>query len=149
MSLKTLMVDTKDAWVSYPGLDGFEVLVANLSRERLVSLRKSCVETRFDRKTRIPIEEINEKKFVSEFTKATLKDWKGLKYSYLEELMLVNLNNVMDLEASVPYSQDDAEILVNNSSDFDTWLNSVVFDLDNFRSKRDGRAMEKTREVSE
>lgn len=132
--LKSLMVDTKDAWVEYPGLRGFEVLVANQSRQQLINLRKKCMISKFDRKSRAPVETLDEEKFVAEFTRATIKDWKGLKKGHLEELLLVNLDG-QDKEEEVPYSPEDAEALVANSGDFDQWLNEVVFDLDNFRSK--------------
>ena len=33
------------------------------------------------------------------------------------------------------YSEENAQTLVENSSEFDNWLNEVVFDLENFRSK--------------
>ena len=148
VNLKSLMVDTKSAWVSYPGLDKFEVEVVNLSRERLMALRKSCVETKFDRKTRSPIEDLNEKKFVREFTNATINDWKGLTLTCVEQLMLVDIS-AEDPEAEMPYSKDNAELLVSNSADFDTWLNEVVFDLENFRSERVGRPLEHTGEVAE
>ena len=135
--LKNLMVDTKSAWVEYPGLRGFEVEIANISRQHLISLRKKCMITRFDRKTKAPIEELDEVKFVSEFTKATVKNWKGLKTSYLEDLLLVDLSD-QDPDAEIPFSLDDAEALVSNSGDFDSWLNDNVFDLQNFRTVRDG-----------
>lgn len=148
LNLKSLMVDMKSAWVSYPGMDGFEVEVVNLGREKLVTLRKSCVETKFDRKTRTPIEELNEKKFIRAFTDATVKNWKGLKLSYIEQLMLVDID-AQNPETELPYDQDNAELLVSNSADFDTWLNEVVFDLENFRTKRDGRGVVQTGAVAE
>lgn len=148
MNLKNLMVDTKEAWVAYPGLNGFEVNVVNLGRERLVALRKSCVETSFDRKTRLPQETLNEKKFVRAFTDATVKGWRGLKLSYLEQLMLVDISSE-DPDAELPYNQDNAELLVSNSADFDTWLNEVVFDLEQFRSKRDRADVGTSGEVAE
>ena len=139
--LKNLMVDTKSAWVEYPGLRGFEVEIANISRQHLISLRKKCMITRFDRKTKAPIEELDEVKFVSEFTKATVKNWKGLKTSYLEDLLLVDLSD-QDPDAEIPFSLDDAEALVSNSGDFDSWLNDNVFDLQNFRTVRDGDSVD-------
>lgn len=139
--LKTLMVDTKSAWVEYPGLRGFEVEIANLSRPEMIALRKRCIETVFDRKTRAPIEKLNEEKFVAEFTKASVKNWRGLKIKHLEELLLVNIDD-QDPDADVPFSLDDAEALVSNSGDFDQWLNENVFDLQNFRSKRKGGDVE-------
>ncbi len=134
--LKSLMVDTKEAWVEYPGLRGFEVQVVNLSRQQLINLRKGCMITKFDRKSRAPIETLDEEKFVAEFTRATIKNWKGLKTKYLEELLLVNIDG-QDPEADIEYSPEDAEALVSNSGDFDQWLNEVVFDLQNFRSRAD------------
>ena len=91
MKLAELLVDTKLAWIEFPGCEGFEVEVANLSRKELVNLRKKCLKTRFDRKTRQAEEELDDEKFVNEFTKATIKNWKGFKLKYLEDLLLVDL----------------------------------------------------------
>lgn len=128
------MVDTKDAWVEFPGCEGFEVQVVNLARKEIQSLRKRCVTTKFDRKTRQPIEELDDEKFIAEFTKATVKGWKGFKLKYLEEFMLVDLKGA-DPESLLEYSQDNAAMLVENSASFDGWLNDVIFDLENFRSR--------------
>ena len=93
MELKSLLVDSKTAWVEFPGLEGFEVELANLSRKELVNLRKNCSSNKFNRKTRsINEESLDENKFVSEFSKATIKGWKGLKLKYLEDLILVDLS---------------------------------------------------------
>ena len=44
------------------------------------------------------------------------------------------------MSKELAYSEDNAEILVSQSTEFDTWLNEVVFDLDNFRSPGEGRS---------
>lgn len=134
MNLSELMVDTKSAWVEYPGCDGFEVEVVNLSRPELTALRKRCVITKYDKATRKPVEELNEDKFIESFTKATIKNWKGFKYKYLQDFLLVDLSAV-DPEAELPFSTDNAKLLVTNSSEFDTWINDCVFDLANFRTE--------------
>ena len=137
MDLKNLLVDSKTAWVEFPGLDGFEVELANLSRKELVALRKRCVTNKFDRKTRAFNEELDESKFVKEFTQATVKGWRGLKLAMLEDLILVDLKG-QEPETEMPYNQENAQVLVENSSEFDNWLNEVVFDLENFRSGSEG-----------
>lgn len=138
MNLSELMVDTKSAWVEYPGCDGFEVEVVNLSRPELTALRKRCITTKFDKNTRQPVEELNEDKFIAEFTKATIKNWKGFKYKFLQDFVLVDLSGV-DPESELPFNQDNAKLLVTNSSEFDTWVNSVVFDLAHFRGTAKSR----------
>lgn len=146
--LKNLMVDSKSAWVEYPGLPGFEVEVATLSRQELIALRKGCLTTKFDRRTHQKVEELDEPKFIKKFTQATVKNWRGLKYSYVEQLIPADISSV-DADDEMPFSHEDAVLLVSNSGDFDSWLNDTVSDLDNFRTKREGGTLGKTQEVAE
>ncbi len=146
MDLKKLMVDTKAVWVDFPGLKGFEVEVANLSRKELTGLRKRCTTTKFDRKTRQAVEDLNEEKFVTEFAKAVIRNWKGLTLEHLETLLLVDIEGE-DPKKELEYSEDNAETLVSSSSEFDTWLNEVVFDLDNFRTGSKGPTSKAPRKV--
>ena len=142
MELKNLLVDSKTTWVEFPGLDGFEVELANLSRKELVNLRKRCTQNKFNRKTRQFEETLDDDKFVIEFTNATVKSWKGLKLKYLEDMILVDLKG-QDPEKEMNYSEENAQVLVENSTEFDNWLNEVVFDLENFRTeepKKDTKA---------
>ena len=147
MELKNLLVDSKTTWVEFPGLDGFEVELANLSRKELVALRKRCTQNKFNRKTRQFEEILDYNKFIKEFTLATVKRWKGLKLKYLEDLVLVDLKG-HDPDNEMPFDMNNATELVENSSEFDNWLNEVVFDLENFRSKAQETVVQKTKAVS-
>ena len=146
MELKSLLVDSKTTWVEFPGLDGFEVELANLSRKELVNLRKRCTQNKFNRKTRAFEESLDDDKFVKNFTEATVKSWKGLKLNYLEDLVLVDLGG-QDGEKELPFSIENALQLVENSSEFDNWLNEVVFDLENFRTSEQAKNREKIKTV--
>ena len=134
MELKSLLVDSKTTWVEFPGLDGFEVELANLSRKELVNLRKRCTQNKFNRKTRQFEETLDDDKFIVEFTNATVKGWKGLQLKYLEDMILVDLKG-QDPTKVLEYSEENAQVLVENSTEFDNWLNEVVFDLENFRTQ--------------
>ena len=147
MKLEELMVDTKSAWVEYPGSPGFEVQVNNLSRKELLNLRKRCTINKFDRKTRTMEEEMDDDKFIHEFTDATIKSWKGFKLKFLEDLILVDLKTE-DPESFLDFTLENAELLVTNSTEFDNWLNEVVFDLANFRGGTKKRVVGTTREVA-
>ena len=146
MELKSLLVDSKTTWVEFPGLDGFEVELANLSRKELVALRKRCTQNKFNRKTRQFEEQLDDNKFVKEFTEATVRGWKGLKLKYLEDLVLVDLKG-NDPEKELPFDMTNATELVENSAEFDNWLNEVVFDLENFRSKAQETVVQKTKAI--
>ena len=140
------MVDTKAVWIDFPGLKGFEVEVANLSRKELTGLRKKCTTTKFDRKTRQAVEDLDEEKFITEFSRSVIKNWKGLTLEHLETLILVDIDG-QDPKTELEFTSDNAETLVSSSTEFDTWLNEVVFDLDNFRTGSKDRTSGKAGKV--
>ena len=146
MELKSLLVDSKTTWVEFPGLDDFEVELANLSRKELIALRKRCTQNKFNRKTRAFEEVLDDDKFLEQFTNATVKSWKGLKLKYLEDLVLVELGS-NDPEKEMPYTKENAIQLVENSNEFDNWLNEVVFDLEHFRSAEQAKAKGQIRAI--
>jgi hypothetical protein len=147
MELKSLLVDSKTTWVEFPGLEGFEVELANLSRKELMALRKKCTTNKFNRKTRAFEENLDDNKFVKEFSLSTVKGWRGLKLEYLEDLLLVDLKG-QDPTKELEWTEENAIQLVENSSEFDNWLNEVVFDLENFRTGSKGKDTGETETIS-
>jgi len=135
ISLASLMTPSKTVTLDFPGYAGMSVDLTYLAREELVKLRKKCVTTKFSKKTRQPEEELNEDKFLLEYCKAVIKGWKGLKYRYLEELLLVDISE-LDPNDELPYTSENAELLMKNSGDFDTWVTETVSDLENFTSNK-------------
>ena len=135
VSLASLMTPSKTVAIDFPGYTGMSVDLCYLAREELVKLRKKCVTTKFNKKTRQPEEELDEDKFLLEYCKAVIKGWKGLKYRYLEELLLVDIS-ALDPEDELIYTQENAELLMKNSSNFDTWVTETVSDLENFTGNK-------------
>ena len=135
VSLASLLTPSKTVTVDFPGLDGFSVDLCYLAREELVKLRARCLSQKFNKKTRAFEEALDDDKFLVEYCKSVIKGWKGLKYKYLEKMLLVNLTGV-DKEGELAYSAEDAEILMKNASDFDTWVTETVGDLENFTQSK-------------
>ena len=135
VSLASLMTPSKTVNIDFPGYTGMSVLLCYLAREELVKLRKKCLSTKFNRKTHQPEEDLDEDKFLTEYCKAVIKGWSGLKLSYLEELLLVDTDG-MDLDSELTYSQEEAEILMKNSGSFDTWVTDTLGDLENFTKNK-------------
>ena len=131
ISLSSLMTPSKTVSIDFPGYSGMKVSLCYLGREELLKLRKRCVTTKFDKRTRQPEEVLDEEKFLVEYCKGVIKTWSGLKFSYLEELLLVDVS-AYDSEDELPYTQDNAELLMKNSATFDSWVTDTVGDLENF-----------------
>ena len=131
VSLKSLLTPSKTVEVDFPGLEGFTVKLTYLAREELLKLRNKSVSQKFNKKTRAYEEQLDNDKFLTEYCKAIIKGWKGLKYKYLEELLLVDISQ-LDPEEELVWNNENAELLMKNSSDFDEWVSETVGELENF-----------------
>ena len=131
-NLSDLLTPSKEATIEFPGYDGFNVKLTYLAREELLKLRKKSISTKINRRTRQPEEELNEEVFLKEYTKAVIKGWSGLKMKYLVQLIPVDEDKIADMEKELPYSLENAQIMMENSNDFDAWLTETVGDLANF-----------------
>ena len=135
VSLASLMTPSKTVAIDFPGYAGMSVDLCYLAREELVKLRKKCVTTKFNKKTRQPEEELDDDKFLLEYCKAVIKGWKGLKYQYLEELLLVDVS-ALDPNDELKFTQENAELLMKNSTTFDSWVTETVSELENFTGNK-------------
>tara|TARA_B110000977_G_C10965659_1_gene450295 strand:+ start:502 stop:924 length:423 start_codon:yes stop_codon:yes gene_type:complete len=135
VSLASLMTPSKTVTIDFPGHVGMTVDLCYLAREELVKLRKKCVSTKFSKKTRQPEEILDEDRFLVEYCKGVIKSWSGLKYRYLEELLLVDVS-AFDPDDQLAFTHDNAELLMKNSTDFDTWVTETVSDLENFTGNK-------------
>jgi len=131
ISLKTLLVPSKEVEVEYPGMPGFKVNVSFLSRETLVNIRKKATKTTF--KNRQPQEELNDELFLQLYVQSAVKGWKGLKLSYLEQLAPVDLSG-QDMNDELEYSEENALFLMKSSANFDAFISETVTDLGNFQA---------------
>ena len=135
VSLASLMTPSKTVTMDYPGIDGFTVDITYLAREELLKLRNRCLKQKFNKKTRQFEEELNDDRFLTEYVKGVIQSWSGLKYSRLEELLLVDVSHLSP-EDELPFSQENAELLMKNAPDFDTWVTETVSDLENFTDSK-------------
>ena len=92
-----------------------------------------CIK--FNKKIGAFEEALDEDKFLEVYVKEVIKGWKGFKYKYLEDILLVNLGD-LDPEDELKFTQENAELLMKNSPDFDTWVTESVGDLENFTKTR-------------
>lgn len=131
ISLKTLLVPSKEVEVDYPGLPGFKVKLSFLSRETLLNIRKKATKTTF--KNRQTSEELNDELFLQLYAQASIKGWKGLKLRDLEQLVPVDISG-QDPEDELEFTEENALFLMKNSSNFDAFVSETVTDLGNFQN---------------
>jgi hypothetical protein len=135
VSLESLMTPSKTVTIDFPGYPGFTVDLTYLAREELIGLRKKCLSTKFNKKTHTPEEILDEDKFIVNYTNAVIKGWKGLKYRYLEEFLLVDVSQ-FDPDDELVYTAENAQTMMKNATGFDSWVTETVGDLENFTGSK-------------
>ena len=136
VSLKSLMTPSKTVEFDYPGCKGFRVSLCYLAREELIKLRTRCVTQVFNKKTRSYQEELDDDKFLTEYTKAVVKGWNGFQLSYAKNMLLLGDLSPEQETQELEFTQDNVEVLMKNSNDFDTWVTEQVGDLENFTQSK-------------
>lgn len=136
LNLSDIITSSKTANMEFPGFDGFNVNLAFLSRDEMIKLRKKAVNTKINRRTRQPEEVLDEDVFLKEYIKAVVKGWTGLKFEFLVQLIPVDESNITDMNATLPFSAENAEALMKNSTEFDSWVTEMVGDLANFTKNK-------------
>ena len=136
VSLKTLMTPTKTVEFDYPGCEGFKVKLCYLAREELMKLRTRCVSQVFNKKTRGYEEQMDDDKFLTEYTQAVIKGWSGFKLGYAKNMLLLGDLTPEQEKTELDFSHENVEILMKNSADFDTWVTEQVGDLENFTQSK-------------
>lgn len=132
MNIAALVLESKSVTFDHPIYEGFSVELNYLSKTKMASLRKQCVETKFDPNLGVPSQVLNQEEFNKTFCTEVIKSWKGLTVGYLASMLLIDETGLA-LEDEVSYSTENAVTLLTQSTAFDDWVNSCLSDLNNFR----------------
>lgn len=133
MNIAQLAIPTKVVEAEFPGIPGFVVKLSFISRALTKDITKEATVTKMDPTYMKPIQEIDSDKFVEIFCKKSIIGWSGLTIEGLSNLLLIAPSDTPEEE--VPFNLENAIYLMKNSTVFDAWVNSVVFNLDQFRAK--------------
>lgn len=132
MELANMLVKSKTVEMEYPGFPDFKVSVAYLTRDELLKLRERCTTQKFNKKSHKPEEETDNDLFQELYIAAVIKGWTGFKYKYVLKMLPVDPETIEDVEAELPFSDKNAEILMKNCTDFDSWISTQLEDVENF-----------------
>jgi len=122
------MVTEKITEVDFPDIDGFKVQLCYVGRDRMMKIRNQALVYKFNKRTRQREEEVDNDKFLELYSEAVIKGWSGLNVRGLATLLPIDTSG-SDAKEDVPYSPDDALLLLKNSTIFDQF---VTDSLNNF-----------------
>ena len=117
--------------VEYPEIDGFVISLVYLNRDELTKIRNKSLSYKFNKRTRQREEEIDNDKFLEEYTKKAIKGWKGLFVKDLPQLLPIDMTNA-DPQEEILYNEEEALQLIKNSTVFDQFITDAMQDYEQF-----------------
>lgn len=132
LNLKTLVVTATEADFKFNICEGMTVTIAYANKALLSSLREGSMVQKFDPETSAPYRELDMKKYLSLYTRAVVKNWKGFTGAHLASLVLINEDDI-DLDAEIDFDPETVDFLMEQSPVFDAWVVATAKQLSNFR----------------
>lgn len=133
------MISDKIIEVEFPDSNGFFVNLAYLSRDKLVKIRNRSLVVKFNKRSRQREEEVDNEKFLEEYSREVIKGWRGLTIRELARIMPIETNGA-NLDQQVPYTEEDALALLQGSPIFDQFVTDCMNDFELFeREKADAQ----------
>jgi len=133
--IKNMMINEKVVEVEFPDSDNFYVSLSYLSREKLLKIRNRAMVIKFNKRSRQREEEIDNDKFLEEYSREVIKGWRGLTLRELSRILPVETAG-QDLEKEIPYSEEDALELLRNSTIFDQFVTDSMNDFEAWENDR-------------
>lgn len=132
MNLKDLVIDTRAVEVAFPGFENFKVKLQFISRSTSKRLLEESEVKEFKGGQLVNIRRDDEV-FSKKYVEHGIIGWSGLTLDIASHLLLIDIDG-KDPETVVPFSQDNAVMLLKNSVAFNTFIDASVFDLEVFRN---------------
>jgi hypothetical protein len=133
------MISDKIIEVEFPDSNGFFVNLAYLSRDKLVKIRNRSLVVKFNKRSRQREEEVDNEKFLEEYSREVIKGWRGLTIRELARIMPIETAG-SNLDKEVPYTEEDALALLQGSPIFDQFVTDCMNDFELFeREKSDAQ----------
>ena len=133
INLKDLVIDTKEVEVAFPGFEDFKVRLKYVSRATSKVMLEESEVKEFKAGQLINIRR-DEDKFSEKFVNHCIVGWSGLTIEIVSHLLLLDAKE-HTAATEVPYSHDNAVMLLKNSVAFNRFVDETVFDLETFRTK--------------
>lgn len=125
------MINDKIVDVEFPDSNGFFISLAYLSREKLLKIRNRSLVVKFNKRTRQRDEEVDNDKFLEEYSREVIRGWRGLTLRELARIMPIETTGA-NMDEVISYSEEDALELLRNAPSFDQFITDCMNDFEIF-----------------
>lgn len=139
MNLRELLVkseEKKPVPVTYDKDWGVSFDMLFLSKPELQKLVGRHTKTTFNPKTHVREEELDAIAMRREICEKCVKGWTGVTYKWLSSIMTIDVAKIENIDAVLPFNQENLATLLEEAYGLDTWILDTVRDAANFQEKK-------------
>jgi hypothetical protein len=139
--IDTAMMKGVVAWKPYPGIPGFEVKLAYVSKQHMIQITESCTSRTYNKDERRLEEKIDRDKISRHWSEKVVLGWKGLTLRGFQSLFPIDVA-IGDEDKEVIDSLENRMVLLWNSFDFENWCLAIATSPDHFVAVRQAKEKE-------
>ena len=135
MDLKSILRNTDDvpsAKIEYT--DGFKVEMRFITRSAFTALAEKNRRMEWDSESHKRVETVDSEKVNREFVKKYVIGWEGLTPEKLVEMVPIDPDTDFSEIEEIPFSFDNAFLLMTENADFEAFVVNNAVDVGNFQS---------------
>lgn len=119
--------------------DGLWFTLSFLGRSRLQTMMKNCTKMKLNPLTATREPTLDNDLFLSAFVAEVFHGWKGMTPRRLSDILPIDTKGFSEeeLDAEIPYSQDQMTHILKNAYELDTFVQTFVQDLRNFEPHKE------------
>lgn len=125
--LKNLIATERPTqWVEFR--DGFDIKVQYIPKAILSEISKSATKRVWDPVRKSHQDKLDGKELVKGIAREAIIDWRGLTVGKLSTIVPIKNPQQADPKVEVPYSAEDAELLLLGAYELEGWIRDIAFD---------------------
>ncbi len=108
-----------------------------LGRSQLQQMLGRNTKISFDARTHSKEEKLDSDALSNEIASTCVKGWHGVTYKWLSTIFPLDTAKIENMEAELPFTNENLQFLMKNAYGLDSWLLDTVRDAANFNEKKE------------
>ena len=133
--IDTTRPENEGVWVQYQNTP-FWLRVTYYGKQQMQKMFEAAKTTKLNMRTLREEEEMDKLKFRKLYARKVIQEWKGLTIDVLRSMVILKLDSSLAGDLEVPCTDENKEMLIEHSLEFDQWLASVTQKVDTFNEQK-------------
>jgi hypothetical protein len=133
--IDTTRPENEGVWVQFQDTP-FTLRVTYYGKPQMQKMFEAAKTTKLNMRTLREEEDMDKLKFRKLYARKVIQEWKGLTVDVLRKLVVLKIDSNLPGDLEIPCTDENKEMLIEHSLEFDQWLASVTQKVDTFNAQK-------------